>query len=194
VSDGQFVSVNANQSWMGSVAHASGSYGTLRTRLLFGRMIHWMPDKQPIDYARAESTDVVRKKFRRRVVMFVVATIVMLLIGIGWLDSWKKPRLLIGKGWQQTTSSILGWSGRGWIVVTGPVRTTSLNGRWTTGDKKYGHHSISTLIRISVSGSPKWIINVRYRTLVILAMIPWMITLIRMNRSWKRKQVPGPEY
>jgi|GEM_PF-5781649 len=71
-------------------------------------VISSMPDIQPIDidYARAESADVVRKKFRRRVVMFLVVTVVVMVIGIGWMDSQSKFRWLIEGPLEAQTSSV----------------------------------------------------------------------------------------
>ena len=40
-------------------------------------------------------------------------------------------------------------------------------------------------------GSPKWYVHIRYRTLFTLAMIAWIITLIRLIRSWRRKHGTG---
>ena len=42
--------------------------------------------------------------------------------------------------------------------------------------------------RYNIVGEEKWTVYIRYRTLFILAMIPWIITLIRMIRMWKRKR------
>ena len=40
----------------------------------------------------------------------------------------------------------------------------------------------------------RWILYIRYRTLFILAMIPWIIILIRMIRTWKRRKVRSAEF
>ncbi|HQY87949.1 MAG TPA: hypothetical protein PK402_04775 [Tepidisphaeraceae bacterium] len=144
-----------------------------------------MSDTQPIDYARAESDDVVGKKFRRRVVMFVIATVVVIVTGTSWVTIGNQPFRSIRSGQVNQTFSI-GWKD-GWLYLNGPRRVTPVGGSVIKG---YGSDIVGiAFFQMDKAPSPKWNIRIRYRTLFILAVIPWIITLIRLIRSWKRKRV-----
>lgn len=148
-------------------------------------MIHPMTGNQPIDYARAESADVVRKKHRRRVVMFGVMTVVVTLIATGWVKSWTNYTRLISSKLKLPFAVS---STEGWLVLLGPRRSTRLNMNWNMGTNRYENLTIGIQIaRIDLRGWPKWMVAIRYRTLFILALIPWIITLIRTIRRWKWK-------
>ena len=150
-----------------------------------------MTDKQPIDYARAESGDVVRKKFRRRVVMFVVATLIAMLAGLGWAATWHREVWLVGSAARKLNWHMV--SEAGWFHVIGPARLTWLNETWPMSFWYYENKTVGiVLTRWKDPGSPKWKVWIRYRTLFTLAMIPWIITLIRMILSWKRKALLAP--
>ena len=142
----------------------------------------------PIDYARAESADVVRKKFRRRVVMFVVATVVVMGIGFGWGATANREIWLIGTA--NLNSPVSVQSAFRWIEIYGPMRRTASNATRPSNYEQYGNRTLGIVFAKSHrNGLPKWIIYIRYRTLFILATIPWIITLIRLIRIWKRKRV-----
>ena len=47
--------------------------------------------------------------------------------------------------------------------------------------------------KFEFSIASRWIFSIRYRTLFILATIPWLITLIRLIRSWKKNRAMLPE-
>src|SRR5262245_40115659 len=96
----------------------------LRARLLSDRMIHRMTANQPIDYARAESADVVRKKFRRRVVMFVIATVVVMAIAGAWSTLGNQSWRLFPGQMLFPPNSIK--SSDGYIYLHGPTRTVPL--------------------------------------------------------------------
>lgn len=146
-----------------------------------------MPDKLPIDYARADSADVVRKKFRRRVVMFVIATVVVIVVGFGWAASWlERPRTASSRtsGLPGTIVIYKGWISLNTSKANVPSKTGQFKSTWS-------HGSYSLGVRVSgveteKASFPTYFI--RYRTFFILAMIPWIITLIRMIRVWKRKR------
>lgn len=142
-------------------------------------MIHQMPE--PIDYARAESADVVRKKFRRRVVMFVVATVLLIVVAFDWRDSSRGGRWEIGNNRFDLISAT---SNDLWVILYGPPRTNSLPGKWTSFQSVIGSDEVGIrILQGNTTGTFKWAIKVRYRTLFLLAMIPWIITLIRLIRS-----------
>jgi len=67
--------------------------------------------------------------------------------------------------------------------------------RNTTGtDRVFGSSTIG--LQVSQGFPTGWydfVIWIRYRTLFLLAMIPWIITLIRLIRSCKRMRVMLPE-
>ena len=138
---------------------------------------------QPIDYARAESEDVVRKKFRRRVVWFVVATVVVMGIGVGWQFFLRRGTTwFVGNEMPTSTISIASYEG--WIIWYGPPRKTGATRSWKAIYESsvigFQFHQFDDL------AYPKWQVGVRYRTLFILAMIPWLITLLRMIRTRRR--------
>ena len=155
---------------------------------------------EPIDYARADA-DVVRKKFRRRVVMFVIATVVVMVIGGGWVHS------SLGRPWWAGNYQhpISGGSNGGWVWLSGPARKPLFvyTDGWgddqlnvmhdlSANERRIGNYEAGIwVLQCSLAGYPKWEVQVRYRTLFILAMIPWLITLIRMIRIWKRNRAVG---
>ncbi|HQY87288.1 MAG TPA: hypothetical protein PK402_01430, partial [Tepidisphaeraceae bacterium] len=102
-------------------------------------LIHSMTDKPPIDYARAESADVVRKKFRRRVVTFLVATVVVVVIGGGWVHAARVGGFSIGNFYSYSMRA----AGMGEIVeLPGPEREDLGPENWlygrTIGDSTVG--------------------------------------------------------
>jgi len=143
---------------------------------------------QPIDYARADA-DVVRKKFRRRVVIFVIATVVVTVIGVDWglPENWSV-------GSASRYSGIAIETREGWIIVCGPIRKTNPEMNRALSSKHYRNDNIGLgLSTHNRKLQHKWFFLVRYRTLFLLAMIPWIITLIRMIRTWKRRKVLSAE-
>ena len=128
-------------------------------------MIHRVSN--PIDYARVDSADVVRKKFRRRLIWFLAVTFVVMVIGVRWIQF-------------------------GEIVLTGPARSNPLGLPMRYQAKPtytYVNQTIGVDFRaFGLPGYPKWHVAIRYRTLFILATIPWLITLIRLIRVWRRKR------
>ena len=144
-----------------------------------------MSDKLPIEYARAESADVVRKKFRRRVVMFVIATVVVMVVGLGWDLTTGE---LVGSSSTNLPVTVESYYGK--VFLTGPTRMIPLYDERPSMWKYYGSQSVGiTFTWYDIDRYPKWQAGIRYRTLFTLAMIPWIITLIRMIRVWKRKRV-----
>ena len=145
-----------------------------------------MTANQPIDYARAESADVVRKKHRRRVFWFVVVTVVVMAIAIRW--SIASP-----PWWYSAKSPI----GRPFTIVSTDDNCVLFFGLELTEPTLSDWRHVSSVrnekLGVGIShynlvGSAKWMIRIRYRTLFTLAMIPWIITLIRLIRSWRRKR------
>jgi len=143
-----------------------------------------MTANQPIDYARAESADVVRRKFRRRVVMFVIAMVVLVVIGFGWIDSYAKL------GWTSNPCRAISiGSDNGWVSVWGPERQEGFTQEQGISSREVGNDEVGWFWQNDLEGFPKWRVAIRYRTLFTLAMIPWLITLIRLIRIWKKKKV-----
>jgi len=148
-----------------------------------------MPANQPIDYARADSADVVRKKFRRPVVMSLIATVVVMGIGLFWATTKNQRKFLIGDGTFSTPFSFF-WDD-GWIYVSGPIRTSPSANAPLRG---YGSNTTGiTIYKMNIFGAAKWTVGIRDRTLFTLAAIPWIITLIRLIRSWRSMRILGTE-
>jgi len=149
-------------------------------------LVRSMTANQPIDYARAESADVVRKKFRRRVVTFLVATVVVVVIGGGWVHAARVGGFSIGNFYSYSMRA----AGMGEIVeLPGPEREDLGPENWLYG-RTIGDSTVGVwLTQFNRVSWPKWNVTIRYRTLFILAMIPWIITLIRLIRSWRRKRM-----
>jgi|GEM_PF-1343827 len=152
-----------------------------------------MSDKQPIHYARAASVDVVDMKFRRRVVAFVIATIVVMGIGLGWKRSWRGQTWLLGDQNSKFPVRIVSALGKIHLLGSRQALTLDMNPTERIRPRTYGSVDLGIeLVRQKNLGSPKWMILIRYRTLFTLALIPWLITLIRLIRSWKRKSLLAP--
>jgi len=146
-----------------------------------------MTDKPPIDYARAESADVVRKK--RRLRAFALTTTVAMVIGFAWISLGQQQTWLIGS--RRVNNSVSVSSDDGWINFFGSSRKTTVARKF--GQPKFEEHGNRRvgiwMLRSYWIGQPQWIFSIRYRTLFILATIPWLITLIRLIRSWRRKRI-----
>ena len=112
----------------------------------------------------------------------MVATLVVMVIGGGWVQSFEKPRLINPR---EPDSLMQIGSAYGWIGLAGPAHKNA-----DPAYEELKHLRVGVWVqRYSFVENGKWIAQIRYRTLFILAMIPWLITLIRMIRIWKRKRV-----
>src|SRR5690606_25618973 len=125
-------------------------------------------------------------KFRRRVWMFVIVTVVVILIGDRWIGSWnaQSSAIIVSRvGLDIRTDSYRGWASTH-IRTSYPIENPSYQARGS------GNNSLGILIyHVESDRFQNWSFRIRYRTLFILAMIPWIITLIRLIRVRKRKRI-----
>ena len=84
-------------------------------------------------------------------------------------------------------------SGDGWVRLWGARREKPLDVDWVHDRGIVSNEVGIRVLQFNVAGMSKWLIQIRYRTLFLLAMIPWIITLIRLIRVWKLKKVLSVE-
>ena|GEM_PF-6800945 len=122
-------------------------------------LVRSMTDKHPFNYARGVSGDVVRKKFRRRVVMFAVVSVVVTLIGCGWAQSLMGEWSIADRSRHPITIASANRS----VWVAGPRRTNILPGQWKNYQRRIGRLDLGILLQHNIVGYPKWVVVIPYR-------------------------------